>query len=74
MTLLGGVEKEEDNNRIEDSKVRTDKDIENKKEEYEKNKNLEEDEIAKAVKKLKIRKVSGINGIPSEAWRYMVWK
>jgi len=31
---------------------------------------LEEEEIRRAIKKMKMKKVAGIDGIPMEAWRY----
>jgi len=43
---------------------------ENNKEQEEQEEKLEEDEIRIAVMKMILKKVSGIDGIPMEAWRF----
>lgn len=61
MKLLGGLEKDSEEERKE---PRTEW-IETGKE-----KELEEEEIYAAVRKMKLKKAAGIDGIPMEAWRF----
>ncbi|KMQ96026.1 rna-directed dna polymerase from mobile element jockey-like protein [Lasius niger] len=69
MKLLGGSEeKEEADNRNEE--IGDKGDIGEIKKKSEEEKLLEEEEIVEAVKKMKIGKAAGIDGIPLEAWKY----
>lgn len=71
MELLEGTEEidEEEKKRWEKEKVEREK-TESTEEMIDKGKELEEEEIVEAVKKMKLGKVAGIDGIPFEAWRY----
>ncbi|KMQ86480.1 hypothetical protein RF55_14524 [Lasius niger] len=69
MKLLGGSEKKEEaDNRNEE--IGDMGDIGEIKRKSKEEKLLEEEEIVEAVKKMKIEKAAGIDGIPLEAWKY----
>lgn len=66
-----GIEKEDEkgNKKYADSVEMEKGTIYNKKE-SEEEKELDEDKIVDAIKKLKLGKASGIDGIPLKIWRY----